>query len=169
MGRSRIRRLKWYVFYIEEGDVGKLPAAPGIVLWQPELRIKTLVDGLWTSRSTPLFPGYVFVGCCQGWKYAEALLGIRLLRHGKDVSVLSKMDFLNIHEMEECERFIEPMFHKGQEVMVRHRARSSFAGLVGKFVRIIRVHGGRYGAVEFSLYGEREVLENIPLDYLEEL
>lgn len=114
----------------------------------------------------PMFEGYMLLGSRRGWRHIEEATGAELLRDSREPLALREDELDDIRAREIVETCYEPRFDRGQSVMVDVRARSSYAGLEGRFVQSVVVSGGKLARVQFDLYGEAEVEACLPIDYL---
>ena len=165
MGRGRlIKPILWYVMVCENGGP---KSAKDIHLWIPIQKIREVVDGHLVDASKLMFPDYILLGSRRGWRYIERALSVRLLRAGGKPSKLSEDELESIHILEANERNVEPVFKRGDHVAVRVNARSSYAGLEGRFLRTVWIKGGKLASVCLDLYGEDTRIVKVPADHLE--
>jgi hypothetical protein len=168
--RRSAPKIRWYVVSLEEYEHRPLPKTQDVWFWSPVLTRRRITDGVLQDVSEAALPGYVLAGSRGGWRHIEVATGMRLLRVDSVPKALTDWEVERLRRLETVEINVEPqVLEPGQFVLVTPRARSSFAGLCGKFLRYVSVEGGRYARVALDLYGERQRVVQIPADYLEAL
>jgi len=163
MGRSRT--LKWYICFLDDGFyLPKLPSC--VIVWRPKKQIFLTEAGEWIERGEELFPGYVFIGTCKGWYFLKKKLGSFLLGNGKPAT-LSHAEIADLRRREFESVIVEHVFEPGQFIKVSDCARSSYAGMVGRFIKKSVGADSVFAKVKLNLYGEKQIEIDIPFDFLE--
>jgi len=150
---------------------GKLEFAGGTIVWNPSLEHLILNDGVLTSDYRPLFEGYLLFGHPLGWKNIEDEMNIRLVRGGKFPLEFTSANIEWIEEMERSTIYGPQMtFQNGEKVRVKLDARSSYAGMIGKYIMsLINSKNQFISLIELDLCGVRTECVKVFYDQLESI
>ena len=162
MGRARI--VRWYICFLNEGYY--LPDLPSfVIVWRPKKRVFTTEAGEWVERGEEFFPGYVILGTSRGWGFLKQKLGSFLLGNGVP-AILSSEEVKRIRNLESEFDLVDHVFRPGQFIHIPETARSSYAGLYGRFIKRTCGSESTFAKVRLNLFGEKQIDVDVPLDFL---
>lgn len=141
-----------------------------VTMWEPSALLVRQVDGEWQASEEPLLPGYVLVRADGGWREAERMLEAVLLRFRRGApAVLSQEEVARLRAAEGLTVFdVGPAgLRPGDGVRVKVEARSSFAGMRGRFLGLVVTTAGYHARVELGMTRGVTRVAVVPLDHVE--
>ena len=170
----RRREARWHVLEADDRrQVERWRRAcegTGVRLWEPAATLVRQVDGEWQASEEQLLPGYVLVRADGGWSEAERVLETSLLRfRRREPAVLGHEEVERLRAAEGLTVFdAGPAgLRPGDGVRVRRDARSSYAGLRGRFLGLVVTKSGFHARLVVSMSRNVTKTAVVPLDHVE--
>jgi transcription antitermination factor NusG len=138
-------------------NVLKLLRRIDVGLWQPEVCVWNLRDGVWHLSKEAVFPGYIFIDISNKiiFLYLKKYVRFKFefLKVDGKIRCLNIEEIQRIKKLESVEVFqIHQAIKPGQQVRIREDVRTSHAGLIGRCLMFVEKNGINYLMIEVQIF-----------------